>query len=68
MGSYTMQVGTHPIIRRIILEQFLKVRQSTKETVTEENNRDAHVKIVTHSQYSAEGALLCEDIFVEART
>jgi hypothetical protein len=58
--------GTNPIVRRIILERFLWVRQHTAERVSEKWTAN-HVNITTMTNFDTEANLICEDVFVESR-
>ena len=58
--------GPPAIIRRIILERFLWVRQNTAEKVTERLSGN-HINVTTYMNYDAETNLICEDVFVESR-
>jgi hypothetical protein len=58
--------GSPAIVRRIILERFLWVRQNTAEKVTERLNNN-QINITTYMNYDAETNLICEDVFVESR-
>ncbi len=49
-----------------ILKSFLDVRQTAAEEVVEEST-EALIKVKTHHQFTADGTLLCEDVFVESR-
>ena len=56
----------HPMIRKIILEQFLKVRQQTAERV-DETVVHPNIIVKTFTTFDADGNMTCEDIVVESR-
>lgn len=58
--------GTHPIIRRIILERFLWARQHTAERVIEKTTQDK-ILLTTYMMYDKDTNLICEDVVVESR-
>lgn len=58
--------GMHPVIRRIILEHFLKARQQTIERPVE-TVQHPHINVTTYLSFNSEGMMICEDVVVEAR-
>lgn len=58
--------GMHPVIRRIIFENFLKVRRATVNRPVE-TVQHPHINVTTYMSYDAEGNMICEDVVVESR-
>ncbi len=60
--------GLHPMIRKIILEQFLKARQQTATRVMETDViRDAQISVTTYHSFDKDSNMICEDVVVASR-
>lgn len=59
-------MGTNPVIRRIILERFLWARQNAAQRVSEKSTQDK-INVTTYLSYDSNTKLICEDVVVESR-
>lgn len=58
--------GMHPAIRRIIFENFLKVRRNTIDRPATTVQHPV-INVTTYLSYDADGMMICEDVVVESR-